>query len=120
MIPRRAGQRRHQVALQSMTGRVSDGDGYLETWATYATVWASVRPATPTLVERVVGQTQQVPLTHIVEVDYRSDLLASHRLLFGGTRLESDEDTRKLYIRGLQNEDERNKTISLACEERLR
>ena len=107
---RRAGQRRHRVALQSMTGRTNAGDGYLETWATYGTVWASVRPATPALVERIVGQTQTTPVTHVVEVDYRSDLLAAHRLLLG---------TRALYIRGLQNEEERNKTITMACEERL-
>jgi head-tail adaptor len=60
-------------------------------------------------VERSVAATIQTPITHIVDTDYRSDLTAAHRLLFG---------TRALYVRGLQNVDERNKTLSLACEER--
>ena len=92
-----------------MTGRTNAGDGYLETWATYATVWAAVMPAVPALAERIVGQTQTTPITHVVEMDYHSELRAAHRVLFG---------SRYLYIRGLQNDDERNKTYTLACEER--
>jgi SPP1 family predicted phage head-tail adaptor len=95
-----------------MTGRTADGDGYLETWATYATVWASVKPATPgdmQSMERTAGLTQQTAISHVVEVDYRDDLLGKHRLLFGD---------RKLYIRALANDEERNKTYTLACEER--
>lgn len=117
-VIRRAGERRHRVALQSLSGRTSAGDGYTETWATYATVWAAVRPATAAAVERVVAQTQQVPITHLVDVDYRSDLRAAHRLLFGGTLVDTDTNTRKLYIRGVQNAEERNITLTLACEER--
>lgn len=109
LTPRRAGERRHLVELQSITGRTASGDGYLDTWTTYATVWASVVPATAAAVERLVGDTQQVPITHLVDLDYRDDLSAKHRVLFG---------TRKLYIRGIQNQDERNWTYSLSCEER--
>lgn len=107
--PRRAGARRHQVALQSITGRTASGDGYIDTWATYATVWASVVPATASATERRTAETQQVPITHMVEIDYLSTVKAKHRVLFG---------TRPLYIRGIQNEEERNKTLALSCEER--
>lgn len=106
---RRAGERRHYVALQSITGRVASGDGYLDTWATYDSVWASVVPATASAVERLTGQTLETPITHLVELDYRDDLLSQHRVLFG---------TRPLYIRGMQNQDERNRTWCLSCEER--
>jgi SPP1 family predicted phage head-tail adaptor len=107
-VIRRSGDRRHSVALQEST-RTASGEGYADTWATYATVWASVRPSAPSTADRQVGQTQQTPITHIVELDYRSDISAAHRVLFG---------TRPLYIRGLQNVEERNKTTVLACEER--
>ncbi len=108
-IIRRGGDRRHFVALQSVTGRTASGDGYIETWDTYAQVWAAVKPATAAMVERSIAQTLTTPITHIVETDYRSDVSSAHRVLFGD---------RKLYIRGLQNAEERNKTHTLACEER--
>lgn len=107
---RRAGQRRHSVELQAITGRTAAGDGYVDAWETYATVWASVEPATASAVERLTAQTQQVPITHIVELDYRDDVLAKHRVLF--------RETRALYIRGIQNVEERDKTVVLSCEER--
>lgn len=108
LTPRRAGERRHRVALQSST-RAADGDGYLDTWTTYATVWAAVKPVVASAAERTVANTLQVPITHVVELDYRNDLLPKHRVLLG---------TRPLYIRGIENQDERNITWVLSCEER--
>ena len=52
----------------------------------------------------------QVPVTHLVEIDYRDDVRAAHRVVPNG---------RYLYIRGLQNVDERNVTWQLSCEERV-
>lgn len=108
---RRAGLRRHQVTLQRVSGRVAAGDGHQDTWSDYATVWASVVPVTASAVERQVASTLQVPVTHAVEIDYRDDVRAAHRVKFGASRY--------LYVRGLQNVDERNVTLSLACEERV-
>lgn len=117
-VIRRAGDRRHLVALQEVTGRTASGDGYTETWETYAETWASVRPATATLLERSIAATVQAPVTHLVELDYQPTLSHAHRVLVGGTLSASDTATRKLYIRGAQNVEERNKTHVLACEER--
>jgi head-tail adaptor len=108
-IIRRAGARRHQVALQAITNRAALGEGYVDTWTTYATVYAAIMPATASQVERSTSQTLQTPISHLVETDYRADVTTAHRLQFG---------TRYLYIRGLQNIDERNWTLMLACEER--
>lgn len=110
LTPRRAGSRHHEVELQSVA-RADSGDGYLETWTTYATVWAGVRPASASASERFVAQTHQTPITHLVELDYRDDIKGQHRVLL--------KDTRALYIRGLQNEDERDVTLILSCEERV-
>lgn len=101
-----------------MTARAAAGDGFTETWTTYATVWASVEPYTAGQAERVIAATQQTPITHLAELDYTSALRASHRLLVGGTLVASDTDTRKLYVRGLQDVEERHVTYLLACEER--
>lgn len=109
MAMRRAGQRRHSVALQSPT-RTPTSTGVTETWATYATVWASVAPVAASQVQRSVSNTIQTPISHLVEIDYRSDVSTTHRVLLGGTRA--------LHIQGWQNVDERNKTLTLACEER--
>lgn len=109
MKPRRAGERRHSVELQHIIGREASGDGYIDTWRTFDTVWASITPASASSVERRSAETQQVPVTHVVEIDWHPRLRAKDRLLFG---------TRPLYIRGWQNEDERDVTLVLSCEER--
>jgi len=107
---RRAGTRRHRVALQSITGRTASGDGYLDTWATYDTVWAAVLPATASAVERFTAGTLETPVTHIVEMDYRSALRPQHRVWL--------KSSRALYIRGVQNVEELDTTHVLLCEER--
>jgi SPP1 family predicted phage head-tail adaptor len=107
-VRRRAGERRHLVALQAPT-RVQSTTGHTESWATYANVYAAVRPASASQVERAVAQTIQTPTSHLVELDYRDDVRVAHRVLFG---------TRALHIVGMQNVEERNETYVLACEER--
>lgn len=108
-IVRRAGERRHRVALQSVA-ETATSTGFTETWTTYATVWAAVLPAAAGPSERPMAQTTQTPITHIVEIDYRADIEQNHRVLF--------RSTRPLYIVGQQNIEERNKTLVLSCEER--
>ena len=110
LTSRRAGHRRHLVELQSITARAASGDGYLDTWTTYATVWAAVEPAAASAVERVSNATHQMPITHLVTLDYRDDVRAQHRVWF--------RSARALFVRGMQNEDERDVTLVLLCEER--
>ena len=109
MVKRRAGERRHFVQLQAITGRTPSGDGYVNTWTPYARIWASVTPAAASQVERGVAGTAQVPTTHLVDLDYRTDIRTSHRVWFDG---------RALFITGIQNVDERKVTTVLSCEER--
>ena len=73
-------------------------------------MWAAVLPVEVSAVERQSANTLQVPVTHLVEIDYRDDVRAAHRVVLNG---------RYLYIRGLQNVDERNVTWQLSCEERV-
>lgn len=107
---RRAGDRRHKVALQSIPTTTPTSTGFTGTWTTYASVWAAVRPAGPGLNERIAATTTQAPITHEVEIDYRDDVEQTHRVLLNSTRA--------LYLAGQQNVEERNKTLVLWCEER--
>jgi SPP1 family predicted phage head-tail adaptor len=110
MERRRAGLYRTMVHLEAITARVSVSDGYENTWTPYALVWAKVMPIVGS--DRTVADTQQVPVTHVVRLDYRADLKAEHRL-----RLAADN--RKLYIRSLTDDEERHWTWVLNCEERV-
>jgi head-tail adaptor len=107
---RRAGERRHYVELQSITGRTASGDGYVNVWTTYDWVWASVEAAPAGAVDRPSGGTQETPVTHRVELDFRTDLAPEHRVRKDGAQL--------LFIRGMENEQGRDKTYVLSCEER--
>jgi len=109
VIQRRGGNRRY-VDLQAITGRAASGDGYVNTWATYARVPAEVAPAPASNTERQAASTQDMPITHRVVLDFRTDVRPQHRV-----RLK---DTRTLYIRGMQNDGERDRTLVLDCEER--
>ncbi len=111
MIVRRAGERRHYVELQAAPAPSQATTGYVADYTTYAGVWARVTPAPAAPNERPVAETTQAPVSHLVELDYRPEVRITDRV-----RLD---DARTLYVVGLQNVDERNKTLVLACEERL-
>jgi SPP1 family predicted phage head-tail adaptor len=104
----RAGKLRHRVALQASTRTITT-DGYTDAWATYANEFVSIEPATPRSTATFVQATITTPITHVVRLRYRSDLLAKHRIL---------HNARALYIAGMQNVEERNKEWILACEEK--
>lgn len=105
-----AGRLRHRVVVQSMGEPIVEpGGGFTETPITVATVWASIEPATSRSVERRVGAQVEATITHLVTMRYLAGVTTKMRLLFG---------LRVFQIRGLQNLDERNVMLTLACEER--
>jgi len=109
MKARRAGQRRQLIALQEKRD-VETTSGFTSDWTTYDEVWASVEPVTASPAERATANTTQVPMTHLVEIDFDDRVKAEHRVLF---------NARPLYLVGPpQNLEERNKTLVLVCEER--
>lgn len=110
MATRRAGTRRHLIELQRPE-RVVLTTGFRDDWVTYALVWASVTPVAPTPVDLRLTTSLQVPVSHLVEIDARADVHATHRVRLDEMRL--------LFVQGWQNVDERDKTMVLACEERF-
>jgi SPP1 family predicted phage head-tail adaptor len=106
---RRAGARRHWIALQSGVN-TKTSTGFTTAWTTYASTWASVEPITAAPTERPVANTTQTPATHLVTIDYDDRVRVVHRVLL---------NARPLYIVGpLQNIEERNRTLVIPCEER--
>lgn len=104
------GTLRHRVRIQNPTRTADGGGGYTESWANAspALMWASINPATPSLIERVAGNTIEAPITHIVTLRAHSGITTRTRLVFG---------SRYLQVRGLQRVDEVSEWLVLSCEE---
>jgi SPP1 family predicted phage head-tail adaptor len=111
--PRKAGDYMTPLVVEQITGRVSVDDGYRDTWAALPVaplVWAEVTPVAGT--DRIVADTQQVPVTHVVRFDYRPDVEADCRFA------DPQVPDRYLFIRSLADEGEGHVTWVATCEER--
>lgn len=99
-----------RVAVENPT-RVHDGDGgYTDTWTPLdpADIWASIVPATASVIERQVGNTIEAPISHIVTCRYHDEISTVTRITF---------KSKYLFVRGIQNVDTKNIWLVLACEE---
>jgi len=105
-----AGKLRHPVTIQTPTRTKDDLGGYTETWATLTETWAWVSPVSGAYAERLVGAKVAAATTHLITIRYVAGVTTSCRIVFG---------TRTFDVRGISNLDERDKTLMLACEERL-
>lgn len=90
--------------------RTPDGEGgYTELPTVLATnVPAAIEPATARDVERRVGNTIASTVSHIVTIRYLQGVSTGTQVVFGA---------RRLYVRGVQNPEEKNEQLVLACEE---
>jgi SPP1 family predicted phage head-tail adaptor len=102
------GALRHLIAIETPTRVYDNEGGYTEAWAELGTEWAAIEPATPARLERMVASTVQAVASHIVTMHYRDGVTTKARVKFG---------TRLFAIRGVQNPEERNIWLLLACEE---
>lgn len=101
---------RHQVIVENPT-RVADGDGgYTDTWAAASPspVWARIEPATARAIERQAGATIEGPIDSLVTIRHHAGVTMKTRLTFEG---------RRLFVRGIQNVQERYRWLVLACQE---
>ena len=106
------GSLRHRVTLANPTTTVDLDGGYTEAWTLLdpAVVWASIEPATPGRIERLMAGTVDANTTHIVVIRYHSGVTIRTRIVFAN---------RTLNVVGLQNPFERNEVLYLACVEKL-
>lgn len=98
---------KHRIALQAVSQASDSQGGYTETWATYATVWAYVRPVKG--YERFQADQLQTPVTHKVTLRYRSDVTTAHQFIY---------DSRTFVIKEALNIDEANQYLELKAIER--
>lgn len=76
-----------RVSLQRNAGTAVDAYGQpSNTWGTYATVWASVRPLSGR--EQEIGAARGALISHRVRLRYRSGVEHGDRIYLGGRILE--------------------------------
>lgn len=102
-----AGPMRHRVQLQRVTlARDSVGEP-IETWATYATVWASKLGGSGG--ERMVGQQVSGRAGVVLKIRYRNPLpTITERVVHNGSTYD---------INDVDDELDRHKTVVLSCTE---
>ena len=104
-----AGKLRHRIQLQSMT-TVDDTVGYpVETWGTYATIWAEVRMVTAGAGETFSsGAAQRQAISsYNVRIRHRDGMSPLHRVIY---------DSETLRILDIQDRSGRTRELMLICE----
>lgn len=104
----RAGWLRHRVVLQRKTSSISSVGEPVDTWATYADVWASVEPQRAR--EYVAAQSEQARGQWVIKTRYRSDVSRLDRAVWNGHTLE---------IESVVSPFERGRDLELVCREIL-
>ena len=102
----RAGRLRQRIQLQSKATTADRTGTPTETWATYDTVWAEVKPLRGQ--EQQQGDQVQGRMTHLVTLRYHSSITIEHRIYF---------DSRYFDINAVANVYERNIYMELSCTE---
>lgn len=74
-----------RVAFQSRTAVRDGAGGVTDTWSTYATVWAMVRPMSGR--ERQNAQRPEATSDYLVVIRLRDDVFEGHRIVWRGRHL---------------------------------
>ena len=101
-----AGRLRHRVEFQNESLSSDGQGGSTRTWATRATVSASIKPLRAE--ERFYNEQLQHNGTHSLLIRYRSDIEATDRVKYG---------SRYFQIVGILNPNERNRQLVITCKE---
>jgi len=102
----RAGKLRHRVIIEQVTSTDDGYGGRSDAWATFATVWASVKPLRGH--EYFQAQQMQAKVTHKVKIRYLQGVTHKMRVKYG---------SRILNIVSVINPDEKSRELVLMCEE---
>jgi SPP1 family predicted phage head-tail adaptor len=103
----RAGSLRHKITIQSATLAADTmSAGATESWSTYATTWAEIKPLKG--MEAVEHKKLGQETMHRIWIRYQSGITTSMRIVFGSRTFE---------IRGVRNPDERNIMLEILAEE---
>ena len=101
----RAGDLRHRVTIQSATDTTAAGGTVSRTWASVATVWASITPIKAQ--EQVEADQTVAVVTHLIAT--RSNELQAQRRVVVGSRT--------FHVTGVRNIEERGRLYIADCQE---
>lgn len=104
----RAGRLRHPIVIERATETRGDDGSTVQTWRTLATVWADVRPVSGR--EQEIAARTAENVSHRIELRYRPGVDARCRIVWGA---------RVFGVQSVINEDERDRTLVLYCQEAL-
>lgn len=98
---------RHTIEIEQLSLVANDTGGQDETWTTFTTAWASIKPK----IVREVNFAQRIePRTdHDIRMRYQAGITASMRIKFG---------TRYFEIKAIRNVDEVNEFLHILAAER--
>jgi SPP1 family predicted phage head-tail adaptor len=107
---KRVSQKPHIVLLENPSGAPVrlPGGGFKQAWVTVASVFAAIEPATAHNVEQLMAGTVGTNSTHIITCEYWPGITTKSQVKFNG---------RIFHIVGVQNINELNIDLRLACEE---
>lgn len=96
----RVGKMRERIQLQSVTLSRDGSGGATETWTTYATVWAEVRPMSGR--ERQNAERIEGMADYVFVIRKRDDVTEKHRILWEGRyfniRFPKQRDSHSAYL----------------------
>jgi SPP1 family predicted phage head-tail adaptor len=102
----RAGQLRHKITIQNTTVTQDSYGSKVDTWAIFATVWASVEPVSGR--EYFESAKLNAEITHRVRIRYTAGVTPDMKILYGD---------RTFNIKSVINREERNRDMELMCAE---
>lgn len=102
----RPGKLRHRVNLQEYSQTRDSYGAVTETWATYATIWASIEPLKAR--ERMIAKQAAMTVTNQITIRFHKKVSARDRVQFGSRTYEVNE---------IINPEERNRELQLLCTE---
>lgn len=102
----RAGRLRHLVTIQQTTETRGADGSVIDTWGTYCTGWADIRPKSST--EDYLAQGLSGSVVHEIRMRYKSGVVPKMRVLYG---------SRVFQIVGVINWEEKGAEMLLNCYE---
>ena len=99
---------RQRITIQQLTEAQDAQGAKSESWATYATVWAAIRPLRGR--EFLEAKQLQARVSHEIRARWLSGVTPAMQITV---------DSRTFRIESAVNENERNETLLMMCEEVL-